>query len=109
MTITQRVIDQLYNEQRGDCAVCHRLFTHANPMQCHHAVYTRNVNFAKWLDMPENLVALCHECHTTLHGHLTGWKMRCKFYALKVRQGYDMDAWNESIPMIEHDIFTEEE
>jgi len=95
--ITQKTIDQLYTEQRGDCAVCHRLFTHQNPMQVHHAVYTRNVNFAKWLDMPENLALVCLRCHSTLHGHLTGWTRRNIFYQDKIAKGYDMRTWNNAL------------
>jgi len=95
--ITQETIDKLNAEQRGCCAWCGRLFTWDNPMQVHHAVYTRNVNFAKLLDMPENLALICLQCHTTLHGHLTGWTRRNIFYQDKIAKGYDMRAWNNAL------------
>ena len=66
-------------------------------MQVHHAVYTRNVNFAKLLDKPENLALVCLQCHTTLHGHLTGWTRRNIFYQDKIAKGYDMRAWNNAL------------
>ena len=97
MSISQATIDKLYKEQGGDCAVCHRLFTWDNPMQVHHAVYTRNVNFAKLLDMPENLALVCLQCHTTLHGLLTGWTRRNIFYQDKTAKGYRMAEWNNAL------------
>lgn len=97
MTITQKTVDVLYKEQRGGCALCGRLFTRENPMQVHHAVYTRNVNFAKLLDMPQNLALICLQCHTTLHGHLTGWTRRSIFYQDKIAKGYDMRTWNNAL------------
>ena len=97
MSISQATIDKLYKEQNGDCAVCHRLFTWGNPMQCHHAVYGRDKRFAKLLDKPENLALVCHECHTNLHGHLTGWTRRNIFYQDKIAKGYDMRAWNNAL------------
>lgn len=102
--ITQRTIDKLYLEQRGGCAWCGRLFTHVNPMQCHHAIYTRDKRFAKWLDASENLVLLCADCHAN-HGDMSSWFMRCHWWTHKLELGYPMEEWAESIPMIVKDNF----
>lgn len=100
MTIAQRVIDQLYTEQGGDCAVCHRPFTHQ--MQVHHACMTRDIRFAKWLDQIFNLLLICPRCHAN-HGWLSKFETRKKAWKFKVEQGYDMKAWHDSIPMIVKD------
>jgi len=44
----------------------------------------------------ENCQAVCHECHMTGGAHtrankLAHWKKR-------VKEGFDMDGWNETIP-----------
>ena len=102
MTITQETTDRLMNEQHGKCAACWRLVP---PYEVHHAILTRDKKFAKWLDMPENLVLLCPKCHQNEHGYLTGWFQRCSFWTDKIDAGYDMDAWHDSIPMMIKDTF----
>lgn len=99
MTIARRVIDQLYTEQGGVCAICNRKIS---DFHIHHAIYTRNKKFSKYLDVAENLVALCHKCHAN-HGWLSKFETRKKAWKFKVEQGYDMKAWHDSIPMIVKD------
>ena len=96
MSITQATINKLYKEQRGGCALCGRLFTHQNPAQCHHAIYGREKQFAKFLDMSENLVLLCADCHSG-HGDMSNWFMRCHWWTWKKELGYPMEEWHESI------------
>jgi 5-methylcytosine-specific restriction endonuclease McrA len=75
-------------------------------MDLHHAVYSRDVHFSKWLDTAENLVALCPKCHRN-HGRLTNIEGRKKFWKLKIEQGYKMAEWEQSIPLLIHDRFEE--
>jgi len=103
--ITDKTINKLYDEQDGCCAWCGRKFTSMNPMHVHHAIYARKKRFANWLDMPENLVALCSRCHLDNHGFMTSWRMRRHWWWYKIRLGYKMDEWSESIPMIIKDNF----
>lgn len=102
MTIKQSTIDRLLAEQRGKCANCWRPVP---PMEVHHACYTRDRQFGKWLDMPENLVLLCRKCHQDNHGYLTRWFKRLCFWSDKIDASYDMEAWHDSIPMREKDRF----
>ena len=74
-------------------------------MQIHHAIYTRDVKFAKYLDMSENLVILCSLCHTNNHGEMSSWFMRCHWWTMKIELGYPMEEWHESIPMVIKDNF----
>lgn len=72
----------------------------------HHAIYTRDTRFSKWLDMPENLLLVCPRCHAN-HGALSKFETRKKAWKFKVERGYDMQKWQDSIPMIVKDIFHE--
>jgi hypothetical protein len=82
------------------CFRCGRYAT-----QRHHAIYTRDKRYAKWLDMPENLVWLCHDCNVNQKGYVECWEFRKSVWDYKVSQGYDMQAWHESIPMKIKDRF----
>lgn len=100
MSISQKTIVRLYMEQKGDCAVCHRLFTWDNPMHVHHGIYPKGHTnfkvFKKMLSMAENLFLICAKCDSQ-HGHLTGWTRRNIFYQDKIAKGYDMRTWNQSL------------
>ena len=101
MTINQTIIDRLYREQRGICQFCARPIP---PFECHHAVYTRDIHFAKWLDMAENLVLVCPACHAD-HGKLSNLFMRWYVWSDKIDRGYDMEKWHLEIPMLLKDHF----
>jgi 5-methylcytosine-specific restriction endonuclease McrA len=101
MSIDQSVIDRLYREQHGICQFCWRPIP---PYSVHHAVYTRDIHFAKWLDMAENLVLACPVCHAD-HGKLSNLFMRCCVWSDKIDRGYDMEKWHDSIPMFLKDNF----
>ena len=104
--ITQTVIDQLIKDQRGLCYICGRDLRRVG-MQAHHAVYGREVRFAKYLDTIFNLVLLCPKCHNE-HGRLSNIETRKKVWAWKVAKGYDMKAWADKLPMLIKDRFEEE-
>ena len=106
--ITQSTITRLIKDQRGTCCNC-GLDLYTTGFEIHHCCYSRDIRFAKWLDLPENLIALCPKCHRRNHGWLTNIERRKKFWKLKIEQGYDMISWERSIPFVIHDIFTEEE
>jgi rubrerythrin len=99
--ITQATIDRLYKEQKGVCPICGRAL---DQFHVHHAVFTRDVRFQKWLDMAENLQLICPRCHAN-HGRLSNFYARKKAWKAKVELGYDMEKWLESIPMIFKDRF----
>ncbi len=107
MTITQATIDRLMKEQDGKCACCGRPFdnTQDGTPRAHHAVYTDNKKFSKWLDMPENLALVREDCHRR-HGYLSNWVFRCYMWSDKIDQGYDMESWHDSIdPAMVRDRF----
>ena len=93
--ITQKIIDQLFKEQKGNCPICGRAL---NKFHVHHAIYTRDIRFQKWLDMPENLQLICERCHAN-HGKLSNFYARKKAWKVKIELGYDMKGWLEGIPM----------
>jgi len=101
MSIDQSVIDRLYREQKGTCQFCHRPIP---PYHVHHAVYSRDKRFSKFLDMPENLVLTCPACHAQ-HGKLSNIFMRCCVWSWKIDHNYDMKKWHENIPMFIKDNF----
>lgn len=100
--ISQSIIDRLYREQHGICQFCCRPIP---PFECHHAIYTRDKRFSKWLDSPENLILLCKNCHSNNHGRLTNFETRKKVYKYKIEKGYLMAEWEVSIPFVIHDNF----
>jgi len=104
--ITQAVIDRLLRDQSGCCWKCGRDLY--GGYHVHHGIYPKShtnfKKFIKWLSMIQNLFLVCPKCDHE-HGYLSGYEMRRKGWADKIRWGYDMDSWNESIPMIEHDRF----
>jgi hypothetical protein len=99
--ISQSTIDRLLKDQQYTCELC---WQHIPPYHAHHAVYTKDKRFASYLDMPENLILLCPECHAD-HGKLSNWFMRCVIWSRKIDKGYDMVAWHEAIPMLIKDEF----
>lgn len=104
--ISQSAIDQVLKEQGNMCWKCGGDLCNFG-YELHHCVYTRDIRFAKYLDLPHNLVALCPHCHRKNHGRLTNITSRQKFYKYKLEKGYDMKAWVDSIPMLIHDRFEE--
>jgi uncharacterized protein YbaR (Trm112 family) len=104
LPIKQDVIDRLMKEQSNHCCLCSCPLP---PYEVHHAIYTRDKKFSKWLDTAENLVLLCPACHQRLHGDLTSWFMRSLFWTRKLEKGYDMYKWHEEIPMLIKDKFYE--
>jgi len=99
--ISQSIIDRLYREQHGICQFCCRPIP---PYHVHHAIYTRDKRFSKWLDMPENLVLTCTTCHAQ-HGNLSNLFMRCCVWSWKIDHNYEMQKWHDSIPMRVKDHF----
>ncbi len=103
MTITPALIARLLAEQKNKCAACWRTFDQ-RPYHVHHAVYSRNKNMP-FLDCAENLQLLCPACHLDNHGNLTSWFGRCMAWTAKIEQGYDMESWNDGLPMLIKDKF----
>ena len=99
--IDPSTIQRLLKEQHGHCARCWHTIP---PYQVHHAIYTRDKRFAKWLDMPNNLQLLCPICHAK-HGYLSSWYARCAAWTDKINAGYDMEGWHAEIPMKVKDNF----
>jgi hypothetical protein len=99
--IDQSIIDRLYREQHGKCQFCWRPIP---PFHIHHAIYTRDKRFSKWLDMPANLVLTCPACHAQ-HGILSNIFMRMCVWSDKIDHGYDMEKWHTDIPMLIKDQF----
>jgi 5-methylcytosine-specific restriction endonuclease McrA len=100
MAISQATIDRLLKDQHGACCNCGRDLYQG--MEIHHAIYSRDTHFSKYLDQIENLVALCPKCHRN-HGKLSNIEGRKKFWKMKVEHGYLMDEWHDSIPMLVKD------
>jgi 5-methylcytosine-specific restriction endonuclease McrA len=105
MTITQPTIDRLLKDQKGLCPLCGRDLYQG--YHVHHAIYTRQAKFSKWLDSIQNLVLLCPRCHQN-HGRLSNIEGRKRFFKLKIEQGYEMVEWERSIPFVVHDRFDNE-
>jgi hypothetical protein len=99
--ITQSTLGRLYREQRGICQFCCRPIP---PFHVHHAIYTRDKRFSKWLDSAENLVLACPSCHAN-HGKLSNLFMRWCVWSDKIDRGYDMENWHREIPMLLKDHF----
>jgi len=99
--ITQSTIDALLRDQKGACWKCGRSI---QAFEVHHSIYSRDVRFQKYLDMPENLILLCGDCHFH-HGQLLNIYTRRKVWQWKKEHGYLMDAWHWSIPMRVKDNF----
>ena len=84
--------------------MCPNVHASHETMHAHHAVYTRDINFSKWLDRAENIFLICPECEKD-HGYLTCWFRRLCAWSDKLDDGYDMESWEQSIPMLIHDKF----
>lgn len=102
--ITDAVITRLLRDQKGACWNCGRDLY--GGYHVHHAVLTRDIRFAKWLDMIENLLLICPRCHQN-HGRLSNIETRKKAWKFKCETGYDMKGWMDSIPMLIKDRFEE--
>ena len=78
------------------CKLCHRRAA----VHLHHAVINkgkvRNKKFHKYLDVKENALEVCEECHKTADG----WRTRVKAYNLNAkRYGREhMKDWYENLP-----------
>ena len=106
--ITPETIDRLLKEQHNKCWKCGRaLYT---DFHVHHGIFPKShTNFKKYkkqLSMVENLFLVCPKCDLE-HGYLSGYQMRCKGWADKVKLGYDMQVWIDSIGMIVPERFDE--
>lgn len=99
--ITQSTIDALLKDQRDHCWKC---WCGIPPYHVHHAIYTKDIRFKKWLDMENNLILLCPKCHAN-HGALSNIETRREVWEWKKKHGYEMDKWHESIPLLVKDIF----
>jgi hypothetical protein len=73
--------------------------------ELHHAVYTDCKRFKKELDVPENLVLMCHDCNVNKKGLIENFEFRNLVFNYKLRLGYDMFQWNENLSMIIKDNF----
>ena len=103
MTITTATRERVFTEQRGKCANCWRTYPTHEYLHAHHCIYTRDKRMPK-LDAPENIQLLCSHCHSE-HGYLSSWFGRCMAWTVKIEQGYDMDTWNDGLPMLIKDTF----
>ena len=103
----RKIREQVFEEQNHKCWDCPRVFSKHDDMQRHHAVYTDDKRFSKWLDKAENIVLVCHKCHEK-HGWLSCYMRRCMVWTYKVNLGYDMKSWHDSIPMLIKDRFPPE-
>jgi hypothetical protein len=64
-------------------------------LEIHHGVYADKKRFSDFLDMPENLVLLCHKCNAEQGKGLSqSWFYRCIVYSWKLEHGYNMETWN---------------
>jgi hypothetical protein len=85
--------------------VCYRCQS-GKLLEIHHGVYADKKRFSKWLDMPENLIRLCHSCNGEEgKGIVQSWFYRTCIYSHKLELGYKMDEWLSSIPMKSPDRF----
>lgn len=104
MTISQSIIDRLLREQGNKCATCWRMIYTRDDYHVHHAVIpkgqTNYKKYKKYLDQAENLILVCWICHSD-HGHLTNSFRRDIIWSRKIEQGYDMQGWYDSIPMLD--------
>jgi len=96
MSITQSTIGILLKDQSGACWKCGRSIP---PFEVHHAVYSRDMHFQKYLDMAENLILVCPYCHAN-HGALANFPTRKKVWQWKVEHGYEIKAWHEKLDML---------
>jgi len=103
MTITPATRERVFTEQRGKCATCWRHFQSHEEMHAHHCIYTRDKRMPE-LDEAPNIQLLCPDCHSN-HGYLSSWFGRCMAWTAKIDAGYEMAAWNESLPMLIKDSF----
>lgn len=87
---------RLLKEQNGLCWICRKPLR--EDAHVHHAVISRDKRFAEWLDQPENLILVCSQCHGN-HGRLSNYNTRKAVLDWKVKIGYQMREWLESIPM----------
>ena len=97
--------EKVFRDQRGKCAICPRVHQSHETMHAHHAVYSADKNFSKWLDSEQNIQLMCNDCHSKRHGYLTSWFGRCMAWTKKIEQGYEMDEWNDGLPMLIKDNF----
>lgn len=97
--------ERVFRDQAGKCAMCPRVHQSHETMHAHHAIYTKQKGLEKWLDSEENIELMCNDCHSKRHGYLSGWFGRCMAWTKKIDAGYDMLAWNESLPMRIKDAF----
>lgn len=102
--ITDAVITILLRDQSGACWKCGRDLY--GGYHVHHAIYTRDTRFSKWLDQVENLLLVCPRCHAN-HGILSKFETRKKALKWKIEHGYSMQKWLDGIPMLIKDRFDE--
>ena len=64
----------------------------------HHAVMGRHKKKQKYLDVKENALEVCNECHKTADGYdvrLTAWEINCRRYGIE-----HMQDWYDELPLL---------
>ena len=75
----------------GTCNICGKY----GSVQGNHCVVHRAKGYEKYLNVPENMEDVCHDCHGyPAHTH----RHKVEFWYQQVERGYDMDAWWNSLP-----------
>ena len=91
--------DEAYMYSKQSCEMCGR-----GRVEFHHAIYRRNKSIPE-LNAPENLLALCNNCHAEFHaegysGRCRAWRMKCEEFGRE-----HMVEWHEGLPLVAKENF----
>jgi len=65
-------------------------------LRSHHCLYHRDIRFP-CLNVVQNLSRVCLECDYA--GVVSTYEYQCKHWRKRISEGYDMKAWNKSLPL----------
>lgn len=83
---------------------CFRCGSYAN-LEWHHGIITKTKRIKKYLDVAENGITMCHNCNVERKGFIENFEFRNLVFNFKIRRGYDMFGWLESLPIKVKDKF----
>jgi hypothetical protein len=65
-------------------------------LELHHVLYHRSILHPE-LNVTQNLARVCKKCHES--GKASTYDFQVDHWNRRVKDGYDMKAWNEELPL----------
>lgn len=77
------------------CELCNR----NRATELHHCLVHDMKRYHKELTVPENLMAVCSYCHTSLSQQANSYEVRVQFAQEQIRRHYNISKWYRSLPL----------